>query len=120
MDRGVVPGPPEQLNGHSAVDADHLADDDVGVVAPSHRVQPAQGLVAQPVVLVDELHVLADAASMPTLRGPAGPAGARLVEHPDLGVLLGQPIEQRRSVIGGSVVDEDELELVGRHRLGQQ
>src|SRR6185437_241953 len=77
-------------------------------------------LVAEPVVLVDELDEVPARDTDTRVAGLAGPAGVLLVDHPHVRMLGGQAVQARRGLIRRAVVDEDQLEPVGWHGLPQQ
>ena len=116
----LVIGLPEQLAGYTAALAGHLADDDVGVVPAGERVHTFQRLVAEEVVVVGEEDIFAAGAGQSDVARLAGPAGVLLVDDPQVRVFLGQRVQPGRTLVGRPVVDEDRLEVLGRHALPQQ
>ncbi len=110
----------EQLHGHGAALAGHLADDDVGAVGHAVVVHPLQGLVAEVVVVVDEHDELALGRGDADVPGLARPARGLLVDDVHVGVLGGDLVEPRGSAVRRAVVDEDRLVLIVGQRLPEE
>jgi hypothetical protein len=110
----------EEVARHRLAVPHDLADHDVRDVAPRHRVHPLQRLVADPVVVVDEVDVLAARQLDADVARPPGPARVGDVLDAHVRVLGGEPVEPRRRGVGRAVVDEDHLVLARRERLVQQ
>lgn len=105
---------------HGPEVAGHLADDDVRAVMGGHLVQQRERVRRQGVVLVHELHVLAVRRREADVARPAGPARVGGMDDPDVRVSLRQHVEPRRGLVGRSVIDVHDLQLVARHRLREQ
>jgi hypothetical protein len=95
----------------------YLAEHDVAGVAGADGVHPFEGLRRHLVVLVDELDVLTVRLLDPDVAGLARPAGVLLVEDPHVRVFCRQLVQAGGRVVGGAVVDEDDLVLLRREAL---
>ena len=105
---------------HAAEIADHLAQDHVSAVRRPQRVHPLQGLGLDDVILVDVHHVIAAGRVGAHVARLPGPTRSRDRDDPDVAVLVGEGVQASEAVVGGTVVDEDQLQFVRRQRLGQQ
>jgi hypothetical protein len=97
-----------------------VAQHDVGITAGREVIKPLKGLRAQPVVVVAEKHVLAASRVEARVARLPGPARVRLVDDVNVGVRRCKLIQTRWRVVGGTVVDADDLELIRRQALGDQ
>jgi hypothetical protein len=100
--------------------ADDLADHDVRLVALGAVVEAPQRVLAEPIVVVDEVDVLAAGHLEAEVARPAGPAGVGDVLDADVRMLRRERVEAGRGLVRRAVVDEDRLELLGRQRLAEQ
>ena len=116
----ALDGPAEDVVRDAAKVAGHLAEHNVRVVACPDGVHPLEGLGAELVVLVEELHVLAERLVHADVARLARPAGVLLMDDAEMLVLAGKGVQPAGSGIRGPVVDEQHLELTGRQRLRQQ
>ena len=98
----------------------HLRQHDVGVTAGRKVIETLEGLRAQPVVVVAEEHILAASRIDADIAGLSGPARIRLVDDVNVGVRRCKLVQARWRVVGGTVIDTDDLELIGRKALGDQ
>ncbi|CAM3666399.1 hypothetical protein ISCU110981_12965 [Isoptericola cucumis] len=119
---GVHGGAPEHAAGNVGApgEALHLAEHHVrleGVRGVGHLLQGGR---REQVVGVEEEQVPARRRLDPRVpRGCRRPAG-RLGEDLHPGVLALQPSQDRQGVVGRAVVDGDDLDLLGRQRLGER
>ena len=120
VERDRVQVLPEQLARHVLAVADDLPDHDVRPVEPRPRVQALDRVALEPVVVVDEVDVVAAREVHAEVARPAGPARVRDVLHAHVRVLGRERIQARRRAVGRAVVDEDQLQLARRHRLAEQ
>ncbi len=120
LQRRVQPGPVPHGHADGTAEALGLADHDVGVGLLGLRVLPFQGLHPEHVVLVDELDVLPGRGLDAVVARSPRPARVLPVDDVHVRVLGRQPVQPGRRLVGRPVVDEDQLQLIGRHRLRQQ
>ena len=120
LERDVAAVPLEHRARDELALADDLADHDVRLVALGAGHKPPQRVLAEPVVVVDEVDVLAAGHLDAEVARPAGPAGVGDVLDADVRMLRRQGVEAGGRLVRGAVVDEDHLELLGRQRLAEQ
>ena len=102
----------------AAADTDLPGDDHVAAVALGEVADPLEPLLGEVVVVVDEGDELAPGEVEADVARGARPARVGDVPDHPVGVGRGEAVEQLPGAVSGAVVDEDDLEVPLRHRLG--
>ena len=88
---------PEDMARNSPAKPSHFRQHDVGPTTDGEGVQPLEGLGTKPVVMVAEEHVFAPSGIQADIARLLGPAGIRLVNHPNVRVRRREFVEGVRA-----------------------